>query len=137
VYICCIHVYILFSDLMSLFKESYTPAPFPVLLEMMFDVREWLQPVNPQLHNISNPHIFCLIKNAAGSAVLRYKQWSREKEWLPSGDLNKCIEIIKQVCILSFSKIKPGMLTSNFKLCGDNRQKIVKWPDLCTTQAPH
>ena len=119
---------------MSLFKESYTP-PFPVLLEM-FDVCESLQPVNPQLH-ISNPHIFCLTKNAAGSAALQQKQWNKDKELLPSSDRNKCIEINKQACILRFSKLKPCMLTSNCKLCGDNQQKIVKWPNLGTTQVPY
>ena len=34
-------------DLMALFKDSHTPSPFPVLLEIMFDVREWLTLVNP------------------------------------------------------------------------------------------
>ena len=96
--IACSYSFISPPDLMALFKDSYTPSPVPVLLEIMFDVREWLTPVNPQLHNISNPHIFFLTKNANGSVVLRYKQWSRDNEWLPSKDPSKCIEIIKQVC---------------------------------------
>lgn len=90
-----IFVYISSLDLIALFKDCYTPSPVPVLLESMFDVREWLAPVNPQLHNISNPHVFFLTKNTNGSVVLRYKQWS-----LPSKEPNKCIEIIKQVCII-------------------------------------
>jgi hypothetical protein len=86
-----------FPDLQALFKECYTPAPVPVLLEEMFDVREWLKPINPQLHNISNPHVFVLTKTATGSVLLRYKKWSRDNEWHPNNSDACGIEILKQV----------------------------------------
>ena len=40
------NIFLSFSDLQALFKERYTPAPVPVLLEEIFDVREWLKAVN-------------------------------------------------------------------------------------------
>ena len=40
------NIFLSFSDLQDLFKERYTPAPVPVLLEEIFDVREWLKAVN-------------------------------------------------------------------------------------------
>ncbi len=86
-----------FPDLQALFKQCYTPAPVPVLLEEMFDVREWLKPVNPQLRNISNPHVFVLTKTATGSVLLRYKKWSRDKQWHPNYNDASGIEILKQV----------------------------------------
>lgn len=79
------------TDLMSLFKGSYTPSPVPILLEVMFDVREWL-------HNISNPHVFFMKKSSTGSVVLKYKQWSRDNDWLPANDnIDGGLEILKQV----------------------------------------
>lgn len=100
------HIFsILSTDLMSLFKDSYTPSPVPILLEVMFNVRDWLKPVNPQLHNIPNPHIFVLRKNTTGAVVLKYKQWSRDDDWLPANETGEGgFEILKEVyyCTIPF-----------------------------------
>ncbi|XP_028417597.1 uncharacterized protein LOC114542047 [Dendronephthya gigantea] len=61
----------------------------------MYNVRDWLAPVNMSLHNISNPHIFVITKNGTGDVVLRYKNWSRDTNWLPSDNAEKGITIIK------------------------------------------
>ena len=63
----------------------------------MYNVRDWLAPINLALHNITNPHIFVITKNTTGDVVLRYKNWSRDTEWLPSKDSDKGITIVKQV----------------------------------------
>ena len=55
----CIQL-VTFSDMLSLFKASYTPSPEAVLLNRMYDVKEWLKPINPSLHNISNLHMFVI-----------------------------------------------------------------------------
>ena len=68
----------------------------------MFDVREWLKTINPSLRNISNPHIFVIVKNGKGDVVLRYKHWSRDTEWKPSKDPNKGIVMLTAVCILKY-----------------------------------
>ena len=84
--------------MLSLFKASYTPSPEAVLLNRMYDVKEWLKPINPSLHNISNPHMFVIEKNVEGAVVLRYKNWSRDTEWKPSNDPNKGIVLLTKVC---------------------------------------
>ena len=35
-----------FSDMITFFKESYNPSPIPQLLDQIFDIKEWLAPVN-------------------------------------------------------------------------------------------
>jgi hypothetical protein len=84
---------------MSFFRTSFTPNPVPELLEVMYNVRDWLSPINPQLHNISNPHVFVLAKSDTGSVVLKYKNWSRDE----TGYL-AMIQTKDQWC-------SPGMLT--------------------------
>jgi hypothetical protein len=82
----------------KLFKESYTPDPEPILLKNMYDVKAWLKDINPELHNISNPHIFLIEKNRAEDVVLRYKNWSRDEKWKPAKDPDKAILFLRAVC---------------------------------------
>ena len=86
-------------DLMSLFQNSFTPNPVAELLTVMYNVKDWLLPINPHLHNISNPHAFVLSRNTVGSVVLKYKHWSRDETWLPSDDPDEGLEILNHVCI--------------------------------------
>ena len=81
----------------KLFKESYTPAPVPILLNTMYDVKGWLKEINPQLHNITNPHIFVIEKNEAGDVVLRYKNWSRCEKWKPAKNPNEAMLLLIKV----------------------------------------
>ena len=87
--------YILLTDLMDALRRAYTPAPHVELMEVMFHIRSWIKPVAISLHNITNPHCFVIQKAASGDVVLRYKNWSRDKEWLPSQDPMECIQILK------------------------------------------
>jgi hypothetical protein len=100
--------------MMTFFKESYSPSPIPQLLDQMYDIKEWLTPVNAQLHNISNPHVFLIQKNPANVAVLKYKHWSRDREWKPDVDPASGIPILAPVC------------THNFSIRGKNYQQPLK-----------
>jgi amino acid transporter len=82
----------------------------------MFDVREWLKTINPILRNISNPHIFVIVKNGKGDVVLRYKHWSRDTEWKPSKDPNKGIVMLTAVCIFEIL-YSCGLLISYYCFC--------------------
>jgi hypothetical protein len=86
--------------MMTMFEGSNSPSPIAFLLDQMFDIREWLTPVNAQLHNISNPHVFLIQKNTANIVVLMYKNWSRDLEWKPHNDPANGIPILTPVCRL-------------------------------------
>ena len=96
----CSTVLVLYLDLMNFFQTCTTPNPVSELLTVMYDVRDWLLPINPQLHNISHPHVFVLKKNDSASVVLKYKNWSRDENWQPSNDPNKGLEILQKVCMI-------------------------------------
>jgi hypothetical protein len=68
----------------------------------MYDVKEWLKPINPMLHSISSPYIFVIEENMEAAVVLRYKNWSRDTEWKPSNDPNKGIVLLTTVCAWIF-----------------------------------
>ena len=83
---------------MDALRKAYTPSPHVELMEVMYDIREWLQPAAIKLHNITTPHCFVIQKNVSGNVVLRYKNWSQDREWLPSKNPQEGINILK-VCI--------------------------------------
>lgn len=61
----------------------------------MFDIRGWMNDIRIDLHNISNPHCFVLEENSKGDVVLRYKNWTRDEKWLPSGNADDCLPVLK------------------------------------------
>lgn len=83
------------TDLMDALRRAYTPTPHVELMDTMFDIRQWIKPVAIPLHNITNPHCFVIQKACSGNVVLRYKNWSKDKHWLPSKDPLECINILK------------------------------------------
>ena len=82
-------------ELLDGVRDSYTPTPHVELLEMMFDIRSWMNPMRIDLHNISNPHCFVLEENSKGDVVLRYKNWTRDKEWIPSKNADECFPVLQ------------------------------------------
>lgn len=90
----------LFTDLMDALKRAYSPVPHVELLESMFDIKEWMKPVAISLHNNTIPHCFVIQKDV----VLRYKNWSRDKQWLPSPDPMEWIKILKVTATLVNTK---------------------------------
>lgn len=69
---------------MDAVRNSYNSTPYVEVLDIMFDIRTWMAPARLEMHNISNPHCFVLEENSLGDVVLRYKHWSRDKEWHPA-----------------------------------------------------
>lgn len=53
-----------------------------VLLDVMFDVKAWLDPVLLSLNNHSYPHIFKFVRDSIGKARMFYKNWDHN-EWSP------------------------------------------------------
>ena len=86
---------------MNALGEAYTPAPHVELMTTMFNLKKWMKPVSVPLHNITNPHCFVIEKSAGGDVMLRYKNWSREQEWLPSKNPDECIKILKVTKFIS------------------------------------
>ncbi|XP_028517987.1 uncharacterized protein LOC114576108 [Exaiptasia diaphana] len=76
-----------FLELLEAIARSSSPTTCVQLITSMFNIREWVEPARVELHNISNAHCF-VIKRSTGpncEVVLKYKQWSRDNEWLPPG----------------------------------------------------
>ena len=85
----------IYLDLIKAIRNAYNPAPFVEVLTVMFDIRTWLAPARTNIHNISNPRCFVLEENSKGDVVLRYKNWSRDKEWKPNRNPDDCITILQ------------------------------------------
>lgn len=85
----------IYLDLIKAIRNAYNPAPFVEVLTVMFDIRTWIAPARIDIHNISNPHSFVVEENSKGDIVLRYKNWSRDKEWKPSRNPDDCITILQ------------------------------------------
>lgn len=89
------YFFIMVTELMEAVRNSYNPTPYVEVLEIMFDIRTWMASMRLDLHNISNPHCFVLEENSTGDVVLRYKNWSRDKEWKPSRNPDDCIKVLQ------------------------------------------
>ena len=72
-----------FIELMSAIESSYADVPQATLIDKMYDVKSWLLPHLDPLHNHSYPHIFRFKRDASGTVVMKYKEWSKSP-WEPS-----------------------------------------------------
>ena len=68
---------------MKCIKLSSTPAPNIEILNYMFDIKKWLEPISLGIHNIIYPHCFKFVNDSDGKCVMKYKNWSGDKTWLP------------------------------------------------------
>ena len=55
-----------YSELQSAFKESFTPTPNILQLDAMYDIKQWMETLNPCLHNIVHPHCFKILVGTEG-----------------------------------------------------------------------
>lgn len=106
-------------------ESAYTPTPTVIRMEEQFDVKAWITSLHVELHNIVSPQCFVMQKALSGDVVLRYKNWSTDREWLPSRNPDECIVILKVarmdvepeltvLCIfLSFSPSNPPSSSSS------------------------
>ena len=77
---CFIHV-----DLLSLIERSCTPTPSAVVLDGVWDFKEWLTPHMANIEQHSWYHVYRFTRNTNGAAVLHYKVYSTDA-WLPNKD---------------------------------------------------
>lgn len=71
------------DQLRRVIHNSYTPSPFTVYRENIFDIKEWLRPYMATLKHHSNPHAFRFKLNK-GQVEMTYRNWAMaNKEWLP------------------------------------------------------
>ena len=75
--------------------QAYTPSPHVEFVKVMYDVRKWLTSARAELHNITNPHCFVLREASNGDVVLKYKNWSRDKEWKPSNIRDEGVVVLE------------------------------------------
>ena len=73
------------DQLRRVIHNSYTPSPFTVYRENIFDIKEWLRPHTATLKHHSNPHAFRFKLNDKGQVEMTYRNWAmaNKKEWLP------------------------------------------------------
>ena len=83
---------------MAALPASYTPPPEPVLIDTIYDIKGWMSPVSIELHNLTTPHAFKIVKSESGKVVMQYKNWASQKEepWKPNtGNSEEWIPILK------------------------------------------
>lgn len=77
-----------FSILKFFFQESLRalsscmsqPTPRPYQLQMVYDIRSWIEEYAEELHAHTVPKCFRFERNDAGKAMMFYRNWSHE-EW--------------------------------------------------------
>lgn len=73
-------------ELVGEMKKAYTPEPFNVTMDCMFDVKEWMDGhIESQVTGHINQHQF-KFSLVNGEAVTYYKKWSTSTKWLPGAN---------------------------------------------------
>lgn len=109
---------------MNAVRQGYTPSPTVEFLDLVYDVRTWLSEAETELHNISNPHCFVLKENANGDIVLKYKNWSRDKTWKPSGATEEGLVILEVSLLTLILQCFSSTFRKSF-LCSANAWEFV------------
>ena len=86
-------------DLQRIVTRCYTPNPETMILKHLFDIKSWIEPASEGLHNIIYPHCFEIFLGEDEIVKLKYKQWSRDPEWLP--EKSDGINVLKVRVIIS------------------------------------
>lgn len=60
--------------------------PLVYFCEEIFDIREWLAPHLSEIHGHTGPHAFKVTLSENGDPVMKYKIWSSDEDWIPSGE---------------------------------------------------
>ena len=70
-------VLIIFADLLEAMKNCLQIIKvFPFLLEVVFDIKEWLTPFSEELHSHTQPKCFKFLRNEQGKCVMFYRNYS-------------------------------------------------------------
>ena len=74
-----------FTDLIGLIHHCSTPNPTTVLLDGVWDFKQWLEPYMAVVEQHSWYHCYRFTRNSAGISEMHYKQYSGQP-WLPDKD---------------------------------------------------
>ena len=102
------YLHVHFSDLINLIHRSSTPNPSTLLLDGVWDFKEWLQPHLAAIEQHSWYHAYRFSRNRSEVAEMHYKQYS-DHPWLPNNDngiqlpgnqlLMVCMAVIIMKCV--------------------------------------
>ncbi|KXJ19743.1 hypothetical protein AC249_AIPGENE21528 [Exaiptasia diaphana] len=98
------------SELMNAVEKCYTPIPKSMMLEVIFDVKTWMEPFTIPIHNVSNPHAFKITKDDNGQVNIKFKNWGSDKteKWKP--DNAEGLKLLKDGATIS-ADVLPELVT--------------------------
>ena len=69
--------------------EKCTESPHSkaetILIEYVYDIKQWLEPYLTNVKNHVYPHSYKFFKKN-GKVQMKYKAWARDEKWLPEGN---------------------------------------------------
>lgn len=74
-------------DLLKIIEKSFTPLPEVVEIKDVRDIKEWLLPHTPPLHDHLKAHQFKFQLGRDGVSRMYYKEWSSDPFWLPDSGM--------------------------------------------------
>ena len=77
------HTTMCITELKSVIQRSFKPTPNTVEIDEVYDVKKWMKPHTPNLHDHLKAHQFKFEKNQQGYSKMFYKEWSIDPYWLP------------------------------------------------------
>lgn len=80
-------------DLKLVIEKSFTPVPLVVEIDRICDIKEWLLPHTPILHDHLKAHQFKFELGEDGITRMYYKEWSTDPFWLPEAGMRILQEV--------------------------------------------
>lgn len=74
-------------ELKQVIEKSFSPAPEVVEVSDVRDIKEWLLPHTPILHDHLKAHQFKFELGSDGESRMYYKEWSTDPFWLPESGM--------------------------------------------------
>ena len=65
-------------------QKAHTPMAETILVEYIYDIKQWLEPYLNTIKNHVYPHTYKFFKKN-GKVEMKYKAWANDKRWLPEG----------------------------------------------------
>lgn len=84
------HYYTLITALKEVIRGSFSPPPEVYEISRMLDMKAWMMPCIPPLHDHLKAHQFKFEKQD-GETRMFYKEWSSDEFWLPQSGINLLI----------------------------------------------
>ena len=72
-------------------SKAVTPHLEVIEITKVHDVKAWMMPYVPPLHDHLKAHQFKFEKDCNGIPKMFYKEWSCDKFWLPQSGINMLI----------------------------------------------